>query len=177
MVRGTNSRYLRDGTPNPAYVVDWVGSVQVDIISGGALNVKKDVLKQVQGLRKSYLKYYCKFANLLASQRHYTVAVYKYMLSPGPMEKGDYICVNQDLHSDYECFDTEDLMGEHWLKCLKIPLSGGYNMFVLPDSTKEPAEKVKLHIVVAPCQKKRRRASGNLWCNFHLTQRVSMSPH
>ena len=50
-LRGTNSRYLRDGTPNPAYVVEWVGSLQVDLISGGALNVKKEVVKQVQGPR------------------------------------------------------------------------------------------------------------------------------
>ena len=50
-IRGTDSRSLRDGTPNPAYVVEWVGAVQVDLISGGALNVKKDVVTQVQGLR------------------------------------------------------------------------------------------------------------------------------
>ena len=102
------------------------------------------MVKQVQGLKKSYLKFYCKFANLLASQRDYTVAVYKYMMSLGAMEKGDYICVNQDQHSSYECFDTEELMRVHWEKCLKIPLSDGYHMLVLPDSTKEPARKVKL---------------------------------
>ena len=60
-IRGTDSRSLRDGTPNPADVVD--------LISGGALNVKIGVVKQVQGLKKSYLKFYCKFANLLAFQR------------------------------------------------------------------------------------------------------------
>ena len=85
------------------------------------------------------------------------MAVYKYMFSLGPFEKGDYICVNQDVHSNYECFGTEDLMREHWLKCLKIPLSDGYHMLVLPDSTKEPAKKVKLPIVVAAGHKKRGR--------------------
>ena len=44
------------------------------------------------------------------------MAVYRYMLSLGVMEKGDYICLNQDLHSAYECFDTEVLMREHWLE-------------------------------------------------------------
>ena len=63
--------------------------------------VKKEVVKQVQGLRKGHLKHYCKFANLLASQREYMVAVYQYMLSLGIMEKGDYIFV---------CFDTEVLI-------------------------------------------------------------------
>ena len=45
-------------------------------------------------------------------------------------------------------------MREHWLKCLKIPLSDGYHMLVLPDSTKEPAKKVKLPIVVAAGHKR-----------------------
>ena len=40
-IRGTDSRSLRDGTPNPAYVVEWVGAVQVDLISGGALIRKR----------------------------------------------------------------------------------------------------------------------------------------
>ena len=83
------------------------------------------------------------------------------MLSLGIMEKGEYICVNQDVQSDYEFFDTEVLMREHWLKCLKIPLSDKYNMLVLPDSTKEPAKKVKLPVVVAAGQKKRGRTGGN----------------
>ena len=39
--------------------------------------VKKEVVKQVQGLRKGHLKHYCKFAHLLASQREYMVAVYQ----------------------------------------------------------------------------------------------------
>ena len=37
----------------------------------------------------------------------------------------------------------------HWEKCLKISLSDGYHMLVLPDSTKEPARKVKLPVAVA----------------------------
>ena len=82
-IRGADSRSLRDETPNPAYVVEWVGALQVDLISGGALNVKKEVVKRVQGLNKSYLKFYCTSANPLASQPDYTVAVYKYMLTLG----------------------------------------------------------------------------------------------
>ena len=60
-----------------------------------------------------------------------------------------YICVNQDQHSSYECFNTEELMRVHWEKCLKILLSDGYHMLVLPDSTKEPARKVKLPVALA----------------------------
>ena len=40
-------------------------------------------------------------------------------------------------------------MREHWKKCLKIPLSDGYHMLVLPDSTKVPAKKVKLPLASA----------------------------
>ena len=96
-IRGADSRSLRGRTPNPAYVVEWEGALQVDLISGGVLNVKKEVLKTVPGLKKSYLKFYCTFANLLASQRDYMIAVYKYkyMLTLGVMEKGDFICVNR----------------------------------------------------------------------------------
>ena len=55
----------------------WLGgALQVYLITGGALNVKKDLVKQVKGLKKSYLKFYGKFASLLASQHDYTVAVY-----------------------------------------------------------------------------------------------------
>ena len=36
------------------------------------------------------------FANLLASQRDHTIVVYKFMLILGVMEKGNFICVNQD---------------------------------------------------------------------------------
>ena len=78
------------------------------------MSVTKKVVKQVEGLKKGYLKYYCKFANILASQRDYTVTVYHYMLSLGVMAKGDFICVNQDAHSDYQCFDSDILMRDHW---------------------------------------------------------------
>ena len=65
-IRGAESRSLRDGTSNPAYVVEWVGALQVDLIPEGVLNVKKEVLKKVQGLKKSYLKFYCTFGNLIS---------------------------------------------------------------------------------------------------------------
>ena len=60
-----------DGNPNPAYMVEWAGALQVDFITGGTLSVTKKVVKQVEGLKKGYLKYYCMFANILASQRDY----------------------------------------------------------------------------------------------------------
>ena len=77
----------------------------------GTLSVTKKVVKQVEGLKKGYLKYYCKFANILASQRDYTVTLYQYMLSLGVMAKGDYICVNQEVH--YQCFGTDIQMRDN----------------------------------------------------------------
>ena len=100
-VRGTISRYLNDGTPNPAYVIKWAGGLQSDFMTGGALSVTKEKLKHVEGLKKRYFKYYCKFSNILASQKDYTIAAYQLMLSLGVMAKGDFICVNQEVHSDY----------------------------------------------------------------------------
>ena len=44
---------------------------------------------------------------------------------------------------------------------MTIPLSDEYNMLVLPDSTKEPAKKVKLPVVVTAGQKKRGRTGEN----------------
>ena len=55
------------------------------------------------------------------------------MLSLGPMDKGDYLCINLDQHSGYDKFDTENLMREHWLTCHKISLTDGFAAFVLPD--------------------------------------------
>ena len=75
------------------------------------------MVNQVEGLKKGYLKYYSKLSNILASQRDYTIAVYQYMLSLEIMAKGDFICVNQDVHSDYQGFDTELEMRAHWEKC------------------------------------------------------------
>ena len=40
-IRGAESRSLRYGTLNPAHIVEWVGTLQVDLISGGVLNGKK----------------------------------------------------------------------------------------------------------------------------------------
>ena len=64
------------------------------------------MVKEVQGLKKYYLKLDCKFANLLASQHDYTVAVYKYMWSLGPMawEGGLHLCEPGCA----QCFDTDE---------------------------------------------------------------------
>ena len=61
-------------------------------MSGGILSVKKEDLKKVQSLKKILPQVYCTFANLLASQRDYTVAVYKYVLTLGPMDGRLYLC-------------------------------------------------------------------------------------
>ena len=41
-------------------------------------------------------------------------------------------------------------MRAHWEKCHKIALTEEYNMFVLLDSSKEPAQLIKLPMLVAP---------------------------
>ena len=57
-------------------------------------------------------------------------------------------------------------MRDHWAKCYKIALIDEFNMLVLPDSTKEPAQKVKLPTLVAAAaagtKKKIGRAAVNL---------------
>ena len=54
------------------------------------------------------------------------------MLSRGVMAQGGFICVNQG-------FATELEMRVHWDKCYMITLTEELNMFVVPDSSKEPA--------------------------------------
>ena len=49
-----------------------------------------------------------------------------------------------DQHSCNESFDTEILMRDHWLTCLKIPQSDGYSALLMPDATKEPAPRMRL---------------------------------
>ena len=60
------------------------------------------------------------------------------------MEKGDWLCVNQDKHTKYEKFETEELKRENWQKCYDIALSDGFEPFVLPDATKELAPMIRL---------------------------------
>ena len=47
-------------------------------------------------------------------------------------------------------FDKGLEMRAHWEQCHKIALTEEYNMFVLPDSSKEPAQLIKLAMLVAP---------------------------
>ena len=42
-VRSTANRYLNDGTPNPAYVVEWAAGFQTDMMTGGSLSITKKV--------------------------------------------------------------------------------------------------------------------------------------
>ena len=78
------------------------------------------------------------------------------------MAKGDFIWVNQDVHSDNQCFDTDILMRDHWEKCHKIALIDEFNMLVLPDSTKEPAQKVKLPTLVAAAAAGTKKKRGGM---------------
>ena len=94
---------------------------------------------QVGSLKKGYLKFYCKYSNMLASQKDYTTAVYQYMLSLGVMSKGDFVCI-----------DTELEMRAHWEQCHKIALSEEFLMLVVPDSSKEPPQLVKLPMLDTP---------------------------
>ena len=66
------------------------------------------------------------------------------------MSKEDFICVNQELHSDYKSFDTELEMRAHWEQCHKIALSEEYLMLVFPDSSKETPQLVKLPMLDTP---------------------------
>ena len=59
-VRSTNSRYINDGTPDPAYVVEWAAGLQTDMMTGGSQSLTKEVLKKVEGFKKGYLKNYSK---------------------------------------------------------------------------------------------------------------------
>jgi len=90
-IRMTQDRLLSDGTPNPGYVVEWTVGFQSDMKTGGALLITKEVAKYIQGLKKEYSKYYGKNYNILSDQKDYTVALYRYMMYLGVMEKGDYL--------------------------------------------------------------------------------------
>ena len=45
------------------------------------------------------------------------------------MKKGDWLCVNQDKHTKYEKFETEELKRENWQKCYDIALTDGFEPF------------------------------------------------
>ena len=106
-IRMTQDRLLSDGTPNPGYVVEWTVGFQSDMKTGGALLITKEVAKYIQGLKKEYSKFYGRNYNILSDQKEYTVALYRYMMYLGAMEKGDYLCVNQYRHDHVKQFDTE----------------------------------------------------------------------
>ena len=135
---------MRDGTPNPAYIVEWVAAIQKDLMTWGALRVDAEVVTKVQGLKKSFMKHYTNFANTLASQRDFTISVHTYLLYLGPMEKGDWLCVNLDKQAKLETFDSEVLMRAQWQKCNSIELTEVFVPFVVPDSTIEPAPKFNI---------------------------------
>ena len=77
-------------------------------------------------------------------QRDYTIAAHKYLLSLGPMEKGDWLCVNLNKHTKCEKFNTEELKMEHWQICHDIALTDVFDPFVLPDAIKELSPRLRL---------------------------------
>ena len=116
-----------------------VGSLHSDMKTGGGLLISKEVAKYIQGLKKEFCKFYARNYNILADQKWYTVALYRYMLYLGAVEKGDYLCVNQYRHDHVKLFDTEEQMRAHWLVCHQIQLDEIFLMMLVPDMCKEPA--------------------------------------
>ena len=145
-IRMTEDRLLSDGTPNPGYVVEWAVGLQSDMKTGGSLLITKEVAKYIQGLKKDYCKFYGRHFNILSNQKEYTVAIYRYMMYLGVMEKGDYLCINQDRHDHVKQFDTEELMRAHWLECHQIQLDEIFLMMLVPDMCKEPANVPHLNL-------------------------------
>ena len=88
--------------------------------TGGALLISKEVAKNILDLKKKFCKLYAKHYNILADEKEYTLALYRYMLYLGAMVKSDYLCVNQFKHDQVKVFDTEVLMRAHWLDCHQI---------------------------------------------------------
>ena len=68
------------------------------------------------------------------------------MMYLGVMEKGDYLCINQDRHDQFKQFDTEVLMRAHWLECHQIQLDEIFLMMLVPDMCKEPANVPHLNL-------------------------------
>ena len=72
-VRSTENRYLNDGMPNLAYVVERDTGLQIDLLTGGSISISKEVFKRIQGLKKGYCKFYCQHYKILCNQKEYTV--------------------------------------------------------------------------------------------------------
>ena len=94
----------------------------------------------LSSMRKTYqptCRFYAKNFNILADQRDYTLALYRYMLHLGSMVKGDFMCVNQLKHDKVKVFDTEELMRAHWKDCHKIEVEEIFLPMLVPDMLKE----------------------------------------
>ena len=90
----------------------------------GAVKVDPPVfVLDVQYRKKSFLKFYCKHANILADQKEYTLNTFSYLLILGLMEKEDFLCVNVTKHEMVKYFDNNQLMREHWVTCQNISLT------------------------------------------------------
>ena len=137
-IRMTQDRLLSDLTPNPGYVVEWTVAFHADMKTGGALHISKEVAKYILDLKKNFCRFYAKHYNILADQKEYTLALYRYMLYLGAMVKGDYLCVNQFKHDKVKVFDTEVLMRAHWLDCHQIQIEEIFLPMLVPDMCKEP---------------------------------------
>ena len=109
-----------------------------DMKTGGALNISKEVAKYILDLKKTTCRFYAKHYNILADQKEYTLALYRYMLYLGAMVKGDFLCVNQLKHDKVKVFDTELLMRAHWKDCHQIQIEEIFLPMLVPDMCKEP---------------------------------------
>ena len=136
--RMTQDRLLSDLTPCPGYVTEWSVAFHADMMTGGALNISKEDAKYLHDLKKITCRFYAKNYNILADQREYTLALYRYMLNLGSLVKGDFLCVNQLKHDKVKVFDTEELMRNHWKDCHQIQVEEIYLPMLVPDMLREP---------------------------------------
>ena len=67
--RANQSRTLSDGTPSPAYMVEWVSAIKTDLLSGVTLRVEQNDTVRVQELKKGFLKHYA----MLSLRRENTI--------------------------------------------------------------------------------------------------------
>ena len=72
-IRATASMSLKDGTPSPPYVVEWVSALQSDLLIVGTVKLDDKVRQRVDVMKKGFLRHFCNKANSLADQREFNV--------------------------------------------------------------------------------------------------------
>ena len=53
-IRATASMSLKDGTPSPPYVVEWVSALQTDLLIVGTVKVDDKVRQRVDVMKKGF---------------------------------------------------------------------------------------------------------------------------